>query len=112
MVHFPKTPEERRAYDAQLTRAADRARAALKPGDRIRVTRCGGAAPIYTFDGWATNYGANTTTETSRWMRSISGVDDLSPFCLIAVNGEPTSFRDDPAEHLADPYEQNVRDLP
>jgi hypothetical protein len=86
-------------------RAADRARAALKHGDRIRVTRCGGGAPTFTFVCFddRTNACVNEG-KPPFWMISASGHNDLSPASVIAVNGVPTSFRDDPAAHLADPF--------
>lgn len=94
-----KTEAERQQYLAEVHGAAERAYAALKLGDRIRVTRCGGSAPTFTLDGFVEFNGHR------RWMRSRSGIDDLSPYCVIAVNGVPTSFRDDPAAHLANPFD-------
>lgn len=105
MVRFPKTEAEREEYSAHVGRAADRARAVLKPGDRIRVTRCGGASPTYTFDGWASWLTPEYAGRPPRWMQSKSGIDDLSPFCVLAVNGVPTSFRDDPKAHLSNPFD-------
>lgn len=93
------TDDEKARMRAERYRARDRAKAALKPGDRIRVGRCGGAFPTYTFVGFDEG--------SSYWMVSKSGRDDLSPYCVIAVNGVPTSFRDDPEAHLADPYDRN-----
>lgn len=81
-----------RGRDA-IGRAAARAQAVLRPGDRIRATRCGGGSPTFTFSHWE-----------GRWAVSKSGVNDISPWSIIAVNRRPTSFRDDPAAHLADPF--------
>lgn len=102
-MKFPLTEEEREVYAAHIRRAAERARATLKPGDRIRVTRCGGASPTFTFVGWAPLLAGDGP---SRWMESAGGSDDLSPFSVLAVNGKPTSFRDDPTAHLADPFDR------
>lgn len=99
----PMTKDERIAYSRHISRTAERARVVLKPGDRIRVTRCGGSAPTFTFEGWSP-WLLPEMAGPPRWMRSKS-VDDLSPFCVIAVNGVPTSFRDDPTAHLADPFD-------
>lgn len=105
MERLPVTEAERAAYSAHLGRAAERARTALMKGDRIRVTRCGGSAPTFTFDGFADWFTPEMAGKPLRWMRSKSGLDDLSPFCVLAVNGVPTSFRDDPAAHLANPFD-------
>lgn len=80
-------------YREHHDRCIERAKAALKPGDRIRVTRCGGGSPTFTFFGW-----------DGRWIMSNGGTNDLSAMCVIAVNRKPTSFRDDPEAHLADPF--------
>lgn len=108
-MKFPQTEEERAEYRAELYRAADRARATLKPGDRIRVTRCGGAAPTYTFTGFDEfTPGVQEGQRPPFWMTSKSGLNDLDPSCVIAVNGVPTSFRDDPETHLADPLDRKI----
>lgn len=103
---FPQTEAEREVYRAHNDRAADRARAALQHGDRIRVTRCGGGSPTFTFVGFDEDTpGVRDGSLKPYWMVSKSGLNDLSPFCVIAVNGKPTSFRDDPASHLANPFD-------
>lgn len=79
-------------YRKRSDRAVERAKAVLKEGDRIRATRCGGGSPTFTFVGWE-----------GRWITSRTR-DDISPMCVIAVNGVPTSFDDDPEAHLADPF--------
>lgn len=75
-------PVTRQCYDESM-RARDRAGKALKPGDRIRVSRCGGIVATYTFAGWE-----------GYWAVSKSGIADLSPASILKVNGVPTTFRD------------------
>lgn len=63
-----------------LIRAAHRV---LRPGDRVRCARCGGARPTYTFTGWS-----NFTWAASKTR------DDLYPGGIDRVNGEPVDFRE------------------
>lgn len=72
--------EKRRA---EAYRARDRAKALLKPGDRIRVSRCGGLLRTYTFSHW-----------DGFWAVSVSGISDLSPTSIDRLNGAPVSFMD------------------
>lgn len=105
-MRFPMTESERAAYSAHRYRAAERARAALRQGDRIRATRCGGGSPTFTFSGFDENTpGVREGRCAPYWIFTKSGIC-VSPFCIIAVNGVPTSFRDDPAKHLADPFDR------
>lgn len=62
-------------------RAVGNAKAILKPGDRIRVSRCGGIRATYTFDHWDGN-----------WIVSKSGIDDLHALSVDRLNGEPCCF--------------------
>ena len=62
-------------------RAVENAKRVLKPGDRIRCSRCGGIRVTYTFshwDGW--------------WAVSKSGIDDLSAISIDMLNGKPVVF--------------------
>ncbi|HEY0149890.1 MAG TPA: hypothetical protein VGB70_12915 [Allosphingosinicella sp.] len=71
------------AQAAENRRAVERAKAVLKPGDRIRVTRCLGLKRTFTFDGW-----------DGQWAVSRSGISDLHPASIDRLNGVPTTFRD------------------
>lgn len=75
------TDEQRSHY----RRTVDRAKAALKPGDRVRLLICGGGEATYTFECWDGDGGC---------FQSRSGISDLHPYNVVRVNGEPTSFRD------------------
>lgn len=70
--------EERRE---QYNAATERAKATLKPGDRIRATRCGGIVATYTFDHWC-----------GQWACSKSGIDDIHVCHILKVNGEGVDF--------------------
>lgn len=61
--------------------AAANAQRVLKPGDRIRVTKCPGKKRWVTFAGW-----------NGHWIVSKSGIDDFAPGCVDMVNGEPVDF--------------------
>jgi len=61
--------------------AVAKAKQVLKPGDRIRCSRCGGIVATYTFDGWDGN-----------WIVSKSGINDISPTHISKLNGQPISF--------------------
>lgn len=77
------SPEER----AHAERARERAGIVLQPGDKIRVSRCGGLRSYYTFDGW-----------DGHWAVSSSGINDLSPRSIDMLNGRPISFQDPPKD--------------
>lgn len=79
------------AYRAENIRAIDRARAALKPGDRIAFTSCPGGARTATFTGWDGNWICSKTRR------------DISARCIFKLNGQPVSFGDPPWEHY-DPH--------
>lgn len=80
-------------------RATARAREALKPGDKIRATGCGGTVATYRFVGFDTRMDGTP----SDWICSPSR-DDIHASHIIRVNGLPTSFRDEPQAHIADPF--------
>lgn len=63
--------------------AVENAKATLKKGDRIRVSRCGGIVATYTFDHWDGN-----------WIVSKSGIDDLAATSIEKLNGVPINFAD------------------
>lgn len=62
-------------------RACAAARAALRPGDRLRVTKCPGTKRWITFAGWG-----------GKWIVSKSGISDFSPLCVDRHNGTPVDF--------------------
>lgn len=64
-------------------RATERARASLKIGDRIKVSRCAGLVRNYIVDGWI-----------GCWIVSKTGVSDIHALHVLAVNRVPTTFRD------------------
>lgn len=74
------TIEQRRARYAA---AETKARALLKPGDRIRVAKCPGTKRTITFAGW-----------DGHWIVSKSGIKDYPVTTVDRVNGEPVSFTD------------------
>lgn len=95
-----------RMTDAQIAagrRATERARAVLKPGDKIRVIGCGGTVATCRFVAFGTKADGSPVD----WICSRTR-DDISASHIIRLNGVPTSFRDDPAAHLADPFNSNA----
>lgn len=90
---------------AEGRRATERAKAALKIGDRITATRCGGVLSTYVFDGWE-----------GCWIVSKSGVSDIHPLSVRKVNGAPADFRDPlptaPSVYvMTDPAHEIARDV-
>lgn len=82
---LPTTTTEQRAH---YNRAVMRAGAVLKQGDRVRMHAHGSDRPVtYTFDHWDKVHPG--------FFVSISGVEELHPYNIISVNGEPTCFRDE-----------------
>lgn len=61
--------------------AVDNAKEILKPGDRLRVTKCPGTKRWITFAGW-----------DGAWMVSKSGINDYSPGNVDMLNGAPVDF--------------------
>lgn len=80
-----KTTNEREeiAKRARMFRMEDAARQMLKPGDRLRVTRCGGRTVTVTFQGW-----------DGHWIRTAT-YDDVAPASIVKVNGRPVDFTSD-----------------
>ena len=62
--------------------AEQNAKKVLKPGDRIRVTKCPGTKRWVTFAGW-----------DGHWIVSKSGINDYSPGAVDMLNGEPVDFK-------------------
>jgi hypothetical protein len=91
------------AQRAASKRATERARASLKPGDKIRVTGCGGTVATCRFVGFDTK----SDGSPSDWICSRTR-DDIHASHIFRVNGVPTSFRDDPAAHLADIFNSDA----
>ena len=77
---IPKMPDYRAAFE--------KAAAVLKPGDRVRMIAHGAARQVsYIFGGW------DPSSPSGQYFVSKSGVDELHPWNITAVNGVPTSFR-------------------
>lgn len=91
------------AQIAASRRATARARAVLKPGDKIRVTGCGGTVATCRF----VMFGVRSDGTPADWIHSRTR-DDIHASHIIRLNGVPTSFRDDPAAHLADPFNSDA----
>lgn len=70
------------AKRGECIRAIDRARIALKPGDKITFTSCPGTARTATFQGWEGN-----------WICSKSRSDIAAP-SILKLNGQSVSFAD------------------
>lgn len=75
------TEEQRKANRRRFEAAAVRAKKVLKPGDRIRVSKCPGTKRWITFAGW-----------DGYWIVSKSGIDDYAASTIDMMNGEPVSF--------------------
>lgn len=80
---------------AALNRATGRARAMLRPGDRLHVTRCGGSKAVVTFTGFDSFF--------PDWICSATR-NDIHAFHIYKVNGAPVSF-DDPPGFSPPPFE-------
>lgn len=73
---------------AHYRAAAARARPVLRRGDRVRMIAHGSdRAVTYTFEAW------DETSPSGQFFISRSGVDELHPFNITAVNGQPMTFR-------------------
>jgi hypothetical protein len=70
-------------------RAVRRAKAILKPGDKLYVEVCGGRGVTVTMVGW------NTDPYLSDYIvtKSLDG-DEIHPSNVRKVNGKPVSFSD------------------
>jgi hypothetical protein len=78
VVDVPLIEERRRLFKL----AEENAKKVLKPGDRVRVSKCPGTKRWITFAGW-----------DGHWMVSKSGINDYSPGAVDMVNGEPVDFK-------------------
>ncbi len=77
-----KTEEEIEDSRRDFRTAVRNAKATLKPGDRIRVTKCPGTKRTITFAHW-----------DGDWIVSKSGIDDYAASCIDRVNGKPVDFK-------------------
>ena len=75
------TEEERAEKIEQYRKATERAKKVLKPGDKIRCSRCGGIRATYRFSRWD---GSSIV--------SASGISDLTAMGIDRLNGLPISF--------------------
>lgn len=75
---------------AAFDRATERARAILKPGDRLLIANCGGRSTV-TFVGWVDHRGV--PDPVGRCIASKT-LDDLLAWNVSKVNGQPANFRD------------------
>jgi hypothetical protein len=74
--------EEEKERNRKLSLIAERnAKAVLKVGDRLRVTKCPGSKRWITFVSWS-----------GHWIVSKSGIDDFSPICVDMLNGDYVDF--------------------
>jgi hypothetical protein len=78
-----KASDEEKAVRVQRWETAvANAKAALKQGDRLRITRCGCLKKTWvTFDRW-----------DGKWIVSRSGISDISPTHIDQVNNKPVDF--------------------
>lgn len=75
------TPEQKEKNRVRFSRATENAKKVLKPGDRVRVTKCPGIKRWITFAGW----------EGDRIV-SKSGINDYAALCVDMVNGQRVDF--------------------
>jgi len=74
--------EEQKALNREKSLIAEKnARAVLKVGDRLRVTKCPGTKRWITFASWS-----------GHWIVSKSGIDDYSPISVDMLNGDYVDF--------------------
>ena len=88
------TDEEKQAARARVRVAVGNAKKVLKPGDRLRVTKCPGTKRTIIFAGW-----------DGDWIVSKSGINDYAAMCVDRVNGSALAdWLDEevPVEWLAD----------
>ena len=82
--------EEQRAENRRQSLIAEKnAKEVLKPGDRLRVTKCPGTKRWITFAEW-----------DGHWIVSKSGINDYSPLCVDMLNGEAVDFTKTPNVEL------------
>ena len=75
------TPEQKEQNRVRFFRAIENAKKVLKPGDRVRVTKCPGTKRWITFAGWDGN-----------WIVSKSGINDYAALCIDMVNDQRVDF--------------------
>jgi hypothetical protein len=82
-----------------VLKATIQAKATLKPGDRIRFTRCGGLIEIRRFTGWDGNWivAAPRLRDHIKWwwdFREVPALplDDISARHVTHVNGRAVQF--------------------
>jgi hypothetical protein len=87
-MQVPPIEERRRLF----LLAEQNAKKVLKPGDRIRVSKCPGTKRWVTFAGW-----------DGHWIVSKSGINDFSPGAVDMLNGAPVDFKtvEQPERHNA-----------
>jgi hypothetical protein len=74
--------EEQKAENKRRSLIAEaNAKKVLKPGDRLRVTKCPGTKRWITFQDW-----------DGHWIVSKSGINDFSPLSVDMLNGEAVDF--------------------
>lgn len=74
--------ETEKEESRRLNRIAEaNAKPVLKPGDRLRVTKCPGTKRWITFARW-----------DGCWIVSKSGIDDYAPRSIDRLNGKPVDF--------------------
>ena len=80
---------------AAFARASERARAVLKPGDRVTLgSSCGSGVTTVTFANWG--YVGHPVPDHAYFAGRT--IDDLHPWNITKVNGQPVNFRDDRGE--------------
>lgn len=70
-------PKHERDQRRELSQAW--AEATVKPGDVLFVARCGGRSR-FTVARW-----------DGKWIESKSGANDISPLCILRINGRDAS---------------------
>lgn len=83
------TDEQKAMRREQSLIAEKNAKAVLKVGDRLRVTKCPGTKRCITFASWS-----------GHWIVSKSGIDDYSPFHVDMLNGDYVDFTKTIAAHV------------
>ncbi|MEN2430747.1 hypothetical protein [Comamonas sp. F1-6] len=80
------TPEQLAENRRLSDLAIKNAKRVLKPGDRLRVTKCPGTKRWITFAGW-----------DGIWIVSKSGINDFSPRCVDRLNDQVIDFTQEAA---------------
>ncbi|MDP3328746.1 hypothetical protein [Parvibaculum sp.] len=82
------TPAERGEYQQVRGAATERAKKALKPGDRISRRMCGGASGTFRFTHWEGGWACGKT------------VSDCSAMNIYRVNGKDVDFSNGGVDHI------------